>query len=93
MDIYVGNLSKQAMDTDLKKLFSEFGNVVSTKVITDSYTRRSRGFGFVKMETRTSGEKAIHQLDRSRFMEQSLIVRESNPKDGGNGNGNSSNDR
>jgi RNA recognition motif-containing protein len=77
MNIYVGNLSHQAMDTDLKKLFSEFGAVGVVKVVTDNFTRRSRGFAFVDMEERSQGEKAIESLNKTSFMQQSLIVRES----------------
>lgn len=77
MNIYVGNLSHQAMDTDLKKLFSEFGVVKEVKVVTDKFTRRSRGFAFVDMEERTQGEVAIEKLNKVSFMQQSLVVRES----------------
>ena len=76
MNIYVANLSYQAMDSDLKKLFGEFGVVKAARVVMDNFTRRSRGFGFVDMEERTDGEKAISKLDKSSFMQQSLIVRE-----------------
>ncbi|RYD56847.1 MAG: RNA-binding protein [Sphingobacteriales bacterium] len=81
MDLYIGNLCKQAMDTDLKKAFSAFGNVMSAHIVTDSYTRRSRGFAFVKMEDRISGERAILKLDRAIFMTQTLIVREASNKE------------
>lgn len=81
MDIYIGNLCKQAMETDLKKIFSEFGTVVSTHIITDDFTRRSRGFAMVKMENRIGGEKAILKLDKTVFMTQSLIVREASNKE------------
>jgi RNA recognition motif-containing protein len=79
MDLYVGNLSKLAMDRDLVKLFEQFGIVVSARVVTDNYTRRSRGFAFVTMETHASGEKAILKLDKTVFMSQAIAVRESTP--------------
>jgi RNA recognition motif-containing protein len=80
MNIYVGNLSFHAMDTDVKKLFSEFGEVKSVKVITDNYTRRSRGFAFVEMEDQSAGEQAITKLHNTSFMTKTLIVNESTNK-------------
>jgi RNA recognition motif-containing protein len=80
MNIYVGNLSFHAMDTDVKKLFSEYGEVKSVKVITDNYTRRSRGFAFVEMAEQNAGEEAVRQLHNTSFMTKTLIVNESTNK-------------
>jgi RNA recognition motif-containing protein len=81
MDLYIGNLSKLAMASDLKKLFSEFGEVVSAKVITDRFNGRSRGFAFVSMGNRASGEQAILKLHNLNFMSHTLIVRETTNKE------------
>jgi RNA recognition motif-containing protein len=80
MNIYIGNLSYQAMDNDLRKLFTEFGEVKTAKVVMDAYTHRSRGFGFVEMTERSAGEKAVMQLHNLSFMQKSLIVNEANDK-------------
>ncbi len=56
MNIYVGNLSYKVGDRELEELFSQFGSVKSAKVIEDRETGRSKGFGFVEMETSISGE-------------------------------------
>ena len=63
MNLYVSNLSFNTSDSDLKKLFSQFGEVSSTKVITDRETGRSRGFGFVEMASDTHANSAIKALD------------------------------
>lgn len=83
MKIFVGNLSFQATDSDLKKLFSKFGEVLSAKVVTDNYTHRSRGFGFVEMETQFA-ERAIGDLNASSFMQKTLNVNEAREKPGSN---------
>jgi RNA recognition motif-containing protein len=80
MNIYIGNLSFHAMDTDVRKLFSAYGEVATVKVVTDNYTRRSRGFAFVEMPERTAGEEAIRQLHNTSFMTKTLIVNEATNK-------------
>lgn len=63
MNMYVSNLSFQTSDEDLRKLFAAFGKVTSAKVITDRDTGRSRGFGFVEMESEKDGQEAIKNLN------------------------------
>jgi RNA recognition motif-containing protein len=63
MNIYVSNLSFAVQDEDLKEFFVEYGEVNSAKIITDKFTRRSRGFGFVEMPDDAAAEKAIKELD------------------------------
>ncbi len=75
MNIFVGDLSKQAMDSDLRNLFSKVGAVKTATVVTDAYTHRSRGFGHVEMEDQDNNEKAIRQLNGIKFMNQNIIVR------------------
>jgi len=62
MNIYVGNLSYQATEDDLKSAFSRFGEVTSVSIIRDKFTGQSKGFGFVEMKSRADGEKAIKEL-------------------------------
>jgi len=80
MTIFVSNLSFQAMDSDLKKLFSEFGEVKSAKVVTDNFSRRSRGFAFVEMMSNPEAAKAIEKLNNTSFMQKTIIVREATSK-------------
>jgi len=79
MRLYVGNLSFAASDGDLRELFSQAGHVESAKVITDVYTGRSRGFGFVEMATRDEGQKAIDQLNGTPLKGRPIIVNEARP--------------
>ena len=62
MNIYVGNLSFNVTDDELKKLFGAFGKVTDVNVIKDKYTGNSQGFGFVEMEKRSEVEHAVKRL-------------------------------
>lgn len=79
MRLYVGNLSFAASDEDLRALFGQVGHVQSAKVITDVYTGRSRGFGFVEMATRDEGQKAIEQFNGKPLKGRPIIVNEARP--------------
>jgi RNA recognition motif-containing protein len=65
MNIYVSNLGFSVQDEDLREYFAEYGEVTSAKVITDKFTNRSRGFGFVEMPDDTAAQKAISRAQRS----------------------------
>lgn len=78
--LYVGNLSFGASEEALKNLFSEVGTVESVKIVVDSYSGRSRGFGFVEMASKEEGERAISLLNGKSFMERSLVVNEARPQ-------------
>jgi RNA recognition motif-containing protein len=79
MRLYVGNLSFAASDGDLRELFEQVGQVQSAKVITDVYTGRSRGFGFVEMATRDEGQRAIDQFNGIPLKGRPIIVNEARP--------------
>ncbi len=79
MTIYVGNLSYQASEKDISELFSAFGEVQSVNIITDKFSGRSKGFGFVEMDDEAAG-KAIDELNDTEFMERSLVVNEARPR-------------
>lgn len=79
MNLYVANLSSAINDEDLKSLFSGFGNVFSAKVIVDKFSGRSRGFGFVEMNTE-SGQKAIDNLNGKVQDGKSISVSEARQK-------------
>jgi cold-inducible RNA-binding protein len=84
--IYVGNLSFDSNEGELKGLFEAYGEVDSAKVIVDQFTGRSRGFGFIEMTNREEGLKAIQELDSKDLGGRALKVNEARPKnDSGNG--------
>lgn len=95
MNIYISNLSFQITDEDLRDLFAEYGEVSSAKVITDKFTGDSRGFGFVEMPQDEAANKAIAELDKSKWDGRNINVsvarpKEEKPRTGGGGrfNGN-----
>ena len=74
--MYVGNLSYSMTDADLSELFSTFGTVRSAKIIQDRETNRSKGFGFVEMETVGDAEAAIEALNGKDINGRALTVNE-----------------
>jgi RNA recognition motif-containing protein len=76
MNIYIGNLNPLAADTDIKKLFSEYGEVRSVKLVTDEFSRRSKCFAFVMMAEKRDGDLAIRKLHQLFFMQKSIIVKQ-----------------
>jgi len=88
MNIYVGNLSWGLKDQDLANLFAPYGEVSSAKIVTDKFTQRSKGFGFVEMANDEEAQAAIAQLNGTEVEGRSLVVNESRPKqEGGSGGG------
>lgn len=81
MNIYVSNLPFTVADEDLRSYFAEYGEVTSAKVITDKFTNRSRGFGFVEMSDETAGQKAIAELDGATVEGRSIRVNVAKPKE------------
>ena len=78
MKLYVGNLPWSVDNSQLEELFSEFGSVISANVITDRDSKRSRGFGFVELES--GGAEAISALHDSEFQGRKLTVNEAKPR-------------
>jgi len=81
MNIYVSNLSFSVQDEDLRSYFAEYGEVTSAKVITDKFTNRSRGFGFVEMNDETAAKKAIAELDGATVDGRAIKVNEAKPRE------------
>ena len=81
MNIYVSNLSFNVQDEDLKEFFTEYGEVTSAKVITDKFTGKSRGFGFVEMPDNDAAQKAIAELDQASVENRTIRVMEAKPKE------------
>jgi cold-inducible RNA-binding protein len=80
MNIYVGNLSRQAGESELRTLFAEFGEVKSVKIIKDNLSGESRGFAFVEMVDDEAGHQAIKALDSKELENKRLKVNEAKPK-------------
>lgn len=79
--LYVGNLPFSVSDQDLEGLFAQSGQVESVSVITDRDTGRSRGFGFVEMESREGAEAAISQLNGYEMDGRAIVVNEARPRE------------
>jgi RNA recognition motif-containing protein len=77
--IFVGNLPWSATDSDLKEKFAEFGNVISARVVSDKFSGKSRGFGFVDMED-ADAQKAIAAMSGYKWGDRELTVNEAQPK-------------
>jgi len=80
MNIYVANLGSSVQSEDLKKHFSQYGEVVSINIVMDKITKRSRGFGFIKMEDTEAAEKAIRELNGTTIGNQTIRVKEARGK-------------
>jgi RNA recognition motif-containing protein len=81
MNIYVSNLSFNVTDDDLQGFFAEYGEVTSARVITDKFTNRSRGFGFVEMPDNAAAQKAIQELDGGVVEGRAIKVTEARPRE------------
>lgn len=79
MKIYVGNLSYEVSESDLRQEFQAFGEVASASVIRDKYSGRSRGFGFVEMESASEGQAAIAGLNGKTLKDRAINVNEARP--------------
>lgn len=87
-NIYVGNLSFRATESDLSDAFSQYGSVSKVSIIMDRETGRSRGFGFVEMSNADEAQAAIKALDQSKLGDRTISCneareRESRPSGGG----------
>jgi cold-inducible RNA-binding protein len=95
-NIFVGNLSFNTNEDELRQMFEAFGQVDRVSIMTDRDTGRSRGFGFVEMTSNEEGEKAIAGLNGSQIGGRTLNVNEARPKterSGGGGGGGGGRDR
>jgi RNA recognition motif-containing protein len=84
MNIYVGSLSYDVTEEELKRVFEAFGDVESVRIIKDMTSGRSKGFGFVEMPGRSGAESAIDGLNGTELKGRSIKVNEANPRSDGN---------
>jgi RNA recognition motif-containing protein len=80
MKLYIGNLSKEVTEDDLKGIFSAYGDVTSIAVIKDRFTQDSKGFGFVEFQSNTEGAKAMKELNSKEIKGKEMVVNEARPK-------------
>ena len=78
--LYVGNLSFEVTEGDLKELFSEVGSVESVNMITDRQSGRSKGFAFVEMASAEEAKKAMDKLNGHSLKEREMVVNEARPR-------------
>ncbi|MBT3274090.1 MAG: RNA-binding protein [Spirochaetales bacterium] len=86
MNIYVGNLSYDVAEDDLRQAFEAFGQVTSARVISDRDTGRSKGFGFVEMSNDAEAQSAISGLNSTELQGRALKVNEARPREDRNDN-------
>ena len=80
MKIYVGNLSYEVTEEDLRQSFEPFGQIESATIIKDKYSGRSKGFGFVEMSSKAEGQSAIDGLNDKELKGRALNVSEARPR-------------
>lgn len=89
MRIYVGNLSYQVTDDELRQAFEAYGQVASANVIMDKFSGQSKGFGFVEMPSRPEAEAAINSLNGKELRGRAMNVNEARPRPNSGGPGGS----
>src|SRR2546422_11175165 len=85
--LYVGNLAFTTSRDEIQSLFAKAGTVQSVSLIEDRETGRSRGFGFVEMQTKEEGDAAIAQFNGTELAGRTLKVNEAKPRENRNGGG------
>jgi len=88
MNIYVGNLTFDVSEDDLREAFEQFGEITEVRLIMDKFSGKSKGFGFIEMPSKDEAEKAIEEMNGKDFKGRDLTVNEARPKvDRGGGGG------
>ena len=80
MNMYVGNLSYNVKESDLRQVMEEYGTVESVKLITDRETRRTTGFAFVEMPESSEASNAIKELNGAEYAGRPMVVKEALPR-------------
>ena len=76
MNIFIGSLPYSIKESDLREVFEEYGEVASAKIITDKFTGRSKGFGFVEMNNDEEGKRAIEELNGAEVDHRTIVLNE-----------------
>lgn len=88
MNIFVAKLNFDTTESDLQQAFEAFGEVDSVKIITDKFSGRSKGFGFVEMANDEEGQAAINDLNDQEFDGRTIVVKKAEPRENRGGGGN-----
>ena len=80
MNLYVGNLNYDMTEDELRNAFAEHGEVQTAKIISDKFTGRSRGFGFVEMASQEAGNAAMENMNGKDMGGRQLVVNEARPR-------------
>ena len=87
MKLYVGNLSYDTSEADLRTAFEGYGKVSSANIVTDKYTGKSRGFGFIEMDSNDEANEAMTKLHDTELNGRNLNVNEAKPRNDNRGGG------
>ena len=82
MTIYVGNIPYNLKEEEMNGIFEQYGKVTSIKLITDKFTGRSKGFGFIEMESEEQEDEAVKELNRHIVLGRNLVVAKAHSKKG-----------
>lgn len=93
MKIYLGNLSYNVDEENVREIFEEVGQVSSVTIIKDKFTGKSRGFAFIEMPNEEEAQEAIKKFDGGKLDGKKIIVNEARPKDDNNNNNRNSGGR
>ncbi|NLT50687.1 MAG: RNA-binding protein [Ignavibacteria bacterium] len=85
MKIYVGNLSYNVSEEELKTAFERFGKVDTVEIIKDMFTGKSKGFAFIEMPSKEEADQAVRAMNDTELKERNLVVNEARPKSEGGG--------
>ena len=80
MKLFIGGLPQNITEEELNELFGSYGSVVSANLVMDRFSGRSKGFGFVEMETRGEGHKAMEDLNGKEYKYRTLVCNEAKPQ-------------
>ena len=80
MNMYIGNLSYNVRESDLRQVMEEYGTVESVKLIMDRNTNRSKGFAFVEMTEAAEAQQAINKLNGAEYVGRQMVVKEALPR-------------
>ena len=80
MKLFIGNLPYDISEPEVLALFTEFGEVVDANLVKDPYTGQSRGFAFIEMDSRSSGQQAMEALNKQVYKSRELVCNEAKPK-------------
>ncbi len=80
MNIYVGNLSSDVRENDLREAFEQFGKITEVRLIMDKFSGKSKGFGFIEMSSKDEAQKAIEEMNGKDFKGRALNVNEAKPR-------------